>query len=285
MDIRQIDDEIEDLNGIKTLVQTYEEIAATRMQKIKSSVLNTRNFLESLFEIYQHVKFSHDKMIQKLEKKKQEKKEAGEEKAVAVLLTANTGLYGDIIQETYNLFKGNFDGEKTDLAVIGDVGRKLVERDKETLDLNDYKFFDIPDGTSDPSDFSSLISFIVQYDSVDVYHGKFESLLNQVPIKQNVTGDLPESEKKAIEEAQYIFEPSIESIVGYFESEIMASVFEQSILESSLSKYASRMINLDRAVVNIRERINKTEFKRQRVRHRNMNKRQLDLLSSMSLWN
>lgn len=282
MNIKKIDEEIQDLNGMKTLVQTYEEIAATRMQKIKTSVLTTRNFLESLYKIYTHVKFSHNKLIKKLEKK--EKKNT-KERAVAVLLTANTGLYGGIIQGTYKLFAENIGTETTDIAVVGEVGKKLIERDKDKLGITDYKYFEISDGTSDPSDFTNLISFIIQYDSVDVYHGKFGSLLNQIPVKENVTGEMPESERKIVEEAQYIFEPSVESIVKYFESEIMASVFEQSIHESNLSKYASRMINLDRAVVNIKERISKTESRRQKIKHRNMNKRQLDLLSSMALWN
>lgn len=282
MNIKKIDEEIQDLNGMKTLVQTYEEIAATRMQKIKTSVLTTRNFLESLYKIYTHVKFSHNKLIKKLEKK--EKKNT-KERAVAVLLTANTGLYGGIIKGTYKLFAENIGTETTDIAVVGEVGKKLIERDKDKLGITDYKYFEISDGTSDPSDFTNLISFIIQYDSVDVYHGKFGSLLNQIPVKENVTGEMPESERKIVEEAQYIFEPSVESIVKYFESEIMASVFEQSIHESNLSKYASRMINLDRAVVNIKERISKTESRRQKIKHRNMNKRQLDLLSSMALWN
>ncbi|GAG31315.1 unnamed protein product, partial [marine sediment metagenome] len=42
--------------------------------------------------------------------------------------------------------------------------------------------------------------------------------------------------------------------------------------------------NLDRAVVNIDERLTKTQFEWQRARHQNMNKKQLGMMASMSLW-
>jgi len=64
----------------------------------------------------------------------------------------------------------------------------------------------------------------------------------------------------------------------------LAAIFEQAMHESSLSKFASRMINLDRAVVNIDESLVKTNFKWQRARHQNMNKKQLGMMSSMALW-
>lgn len=285
MNVKQIDEQITDLKNIKILVQTYEEIAASRMQRIKASVLLNREFLSSLYKIYQHVKFSYDKRITKMKEKKGVLAKRGGDKSVAVLLTANTGLYGGIIQEVYDLFSDSVAvNTSSDVAVVGDIGRKLVERDKNKLGIKDYQYFEISDGTSDPSDFSNLVSYIVHYDNVDVYHGKFESLLNQIPIKENVTGELPESERRVVEEAEYIFEPSLESIVGFFESEIMASIFEQSIFESSLSKYASRMVNLDKAVVNITNRLERTSFKKQRIKHRDANKSQLDLLSSISLW-
>ena len=154
----------------------------------------------------------------------------------------------------------------------------------ESLGLTGYKYFQISDNASGPDDFVEVVKYVVGYQKVVVYHGQFESLLAQIPTEQIVTGELPESEAKLVEQASYLFEPSLEVIIGYFESEIMASIFEQTIHESSLSKYASRMINLDRAVVNVQENIKKANYDKQKLRHSMMNKKQLGMLASMSLW-
>lgn len=285
---KKIAEEISSLENLQVLVQTYEEIAASRMQKVKASVLNNRDFLSSLFVIYQQVKVSYKKeleRIQKAKKKEKGRKGAGEQgKTVSVLLSANTGLYGDIIRRTFQTFVKGIQGKDTDIVVVGKIGRTMLDASKEKLGITSYKYFDLSDSTSNPEDFSEVISYIVEYETVIVYHGQFESILSQVPIQDTLTGELPEEESKKAEEAAYIFEPSLDKVVDFFESEILASVFEQSLHESSLSKYAARMINLDRAVVNIADNLKKAQFKGKRAHHRLINKKQIGLLSSMSLW-
>ena len=97
---KKIREEITSLQGVHSLVQTYEEIAAIRMQRVKASVLNNRDFLASLFEIYRHVKFSYQKELVQTKAATAVKKLG----TVHVLLSANTGLYGDIIHKTFDLF-------------------------------------------------------------------------------------------------------------------------------------------------------------------------------------
>jgi ATP synthase F1 gamma subunit len=279
--------EIESLESLKLLVQTYEEIAANRMQKVKKSVLNNRDFLASLYKIYQHVKYSYEHELSKLKKKKGT---AGDSvisrngKTLSMLLSANTGLYGDIINRTYRLFVEGLSEGTTDVAVVGKVGRSLIERDKVKLGIDKYKYFELSDDALSADRLASLTSHVVEYEKIVVYHGQFVSVIQQKPIKESVTGDIPQGQAQTVEEARYIFEPSLKDIMKYFESEIMASVFEQTLHESSLSKYASRMINLDKAVVNVQESLAKAHFEKQRMHHRVMNKKQLGVLSSISLW-
>ncbi len=286
---KKIAAEISSLENLKILVQTYEEIAASRMQKVKASVLNNRDFLSSLFVIYQQVKVSYKKELEKIQKARKKAKSKstglGAGKTVSVLLSANTGLYGDIIRRTFHTFAKGIQGKDTDIVVVGKIGKTLLDIAKDSLGITSYKYFELSDSTSNPEDFSEVISYIVEYETVIVYHGQFESILSQVPIKDTLTGELPEEESKKAEEAAYIFEPSLDKVVEFFESEILASVFEQSLHESSLSKFAARMINLDRAVVNISDSLKLAQFNSKRAHHRTINKKQIGLLSSMSLWN
>jgi ATP synthase F1 gamma subunit len=281
---RRIREEITSLITVQNLVQTYEEIAAIRMQRVKASVLNNRDFLSSLLEIYRQVRFSYEKEIKETGAKPIKKRTGG---AVHVLLSANTGLYGDIIHRSFDLFIKGIEGKaaEVDIVVVGRIGRQLFEAVRENLGVSSYKYFDLPDSTSDPSDFVEIVAYIAEYSSVVVYHGQFESILTQKAIKEELSGQLPPSEVSAAEMGNYIFEPSLEKIVGFFESEILASVFEQSMYESSLGKYAARMINLDRAVVNIDRILGIARQDAQKSSHRDANRKQLSLLSSSKLWN
>jgi len=284
---KKIIQEIIDLKSIQTLVQTYEEIAASRMQRVKSSVLTTREFLAGLGEIFAQVQYSYEREIAKL---RNQAKRAEEEailsrngKTVSVLLSANTGLYGDIVRQTFEKFLKGIINTKTDIVVVGRVGRGMFEASKPSVE-GDYKYFDLPDSPATAEDFKKIIEHIVQYEKVVVYHGQFESILSQVPVGESLTGKLAVEQEAAVEEQLYIFEPSLPVVISFFETQILASIFEQSVHESNLSKFASRMINLDRAVVNVGNRITKTDFKRQRAHHHSINKKQRDVLSSMALW-
>lgn len=285
---KQIVEEIKSLENIQVLVQTYEEIAASRMQRVKNSVLNNRVFLEGLGEIYAQVKHSYDEEVTKLKSKAKRKEAASvvarNGKTVSVLLSANTGLYGDIIRSSFELFLKGIQSRETDIVIVGKIGKGMFDAAASRVGSKEYDYFELSDSTSDPEDFAEIIRHIVEYEQVIVYHGKFESILEQVPFEDKLAGEIALEGNVAVEEEHYIFEPSLPAVVSFFESEILAAIFEQSMHESSLSKYASRMINLDRAVVNIDESLKKANFMRQRAHHQNANKKQLGMLASMALW-
>lgn len=85
-------------------------------------------------------------------------------------------------------------------------------------------------------------------------------------------------------EVKYFFEPSLEQILVFFEEEIFSAVFEQAVHESELAKYASRMVTLDKATQNIRNRVKKVDMMRRLISHRTMNKKQQDSLTGVMLW-
>ena len=55
---------------LRTILETYEEIAATRMARIRSSVLASRDFLLEINAIFQQVKSSYKSQIELLMKHK-----------------------------------------------------------------------------------------------------------------------------------------------------------------------------------------------------------------------
>src|SRR3989344_2471466 len=135
MTINQARSEIEGLASIKMLVQTYEEIAAIRMRKIRAAVLQNRDFNAGIQEIFQELITSYRTELNKLMQKHKVKNISAlnllpkNGKTVCVLLSANVGLYGDIIRRTYELFKKQIAAQLTDLVIVGRLGKALFQED------------------------------------------------------------------------------------------------------------------------------------------------------------
>ena len=76
-----INEELEALNSIRDLAQSYEEIAVIRIQKIKDSVLKTREFLTDLSDVFVDLKSSYERELKEL----MERIKKGDNKVLPVL--------------------------------------------------------------------------------------------------------------------------------------------------------------------------------------------------------
>lgn len=307
---QQIVEEIERLFGLKDMVESYEEIAATRMRRIRDSVLQTRDFLSGINDVFHNVQDSYKRELERLLKHKKVLSKgqlaSGQKatflnrngKKVFVLLSANTGLYGGIIRKTFNMFLENIKQEqtssgegKTDIVVIGKLGKAMFEDERINIHA---AFFDFPDNKIDYDIFKKIMEHVLQYETILVFHGQFQTVITQKPIVTNLSGEnLKQSSPNSTPTTsstsptspiRYLFEPSLEKTMAFFEKEIFSSIFEQTLHESELSKFSSRMVVLDQAVDNIRGRISKVEIQKRRLKHSKENKKQLSRLSGMSLW-
>lgn len=285
---KEVLSEIERLGSISTMVQAYEEIAAMRMRKIRDSVLQTRDFLTGITEVFREVQASYKKEVERLMHKKRIKDPSKMSfiqrngKTITIFISANTGLYGDIVKKTFYMFLDEIKKEKTDIAIVGRLGKSLFD---EAMPNKSVQFFESPDGFVDREAVKKVAEFLVQYEKIIVYYGQFENVVNQVPTRAVISDtELAASNTEKGEELRYLFEPSLERIMEFFESEIFASIFEQTMHESHLAKFASRMVTLDKALENIKQELKKVQFQKRVIHHRSVNKKQLDAISGMSLW-
>lgn len=294
---QQISSEIELLLGLGGLVEAYQQIAASRMRRIREAVVSKRDFLQEIAQIFQQVKASYEKEIVKL---MQEKKILrGEEvtkltllqrngRTAYVLLTANTGLYGDVVRKTTDLF---FDYQRRgdgDPVIIGRFGRALFEH---TFPQVEYTYFDFPDNKIELEHFSWIAEHLIRYKRIFVFHGQFKNIVSQEPVVSSVSGDeltIPgqeEQEKiKEEERLDFLFEPTLEDVMVFFENEIVALILEQAVFEGQLAKFASRMWIMEKAQENIEKGLEKMQSLKRLVKHREDNKKQQEVISGRSLW-
>ena len=272
------------LASMKEVVESYEEIAAMRMRKVKKSVLQNRDFFKGLNNIYNRVIFTYKNYLKKLTKSHGKKLEMiinTNGKTLSILISANTGLYGAITKKTFNLFIENVVRSDTDLVIIGRLGKAMYDSYGYK---KAYKYFDVSDTTIEEGSLAEVLNYILSYTNIIVYHGSFKSVLDQQAVRTYVTGEALESFSEESTQIDSIIEPTVEEVTQFFEHQILSSIFEQTLYESSLSKYASRMVSLDLANENINELIMRTNFKILKQKHRDLDSKQLGTLGGLKLW-
>lgn len=284
---KALESEIQNLEGLNSMIQAYEEIAANRIMHSRESVLVNRQYIEELNEIFKEVISSYKKEADSLLKNKKSK-DSNEVtfmnkngKTLYLLISANAGLYGNLVKNTFDLFAQNTDDPNSDRAIIGKLGLSLWQQSRNP---NKYFYFDFPDQSVDDESLKKVLDFIVSYQKIIVFYGKFQNLVTQEATYSDISGNTLPTESSTHPYIKYFFEPSLGRVLEFFEKQIFASIFEQTVRESQLAKIASRLKTLDQATVNINKRLNLVTSEKNRTFHRQQNKKQLETFTSRVLW-
>lgn len=280
--IQKVISELSGLQNLRFLIETYEIIAATLIRQIRHSVLQNREFHEGLTGIFLEVKQAYLRELERAGRRPMPLPLFAQKngKAAYMMLSVNSGLYGDITGKVFRDFMQEFHPVAMEAVIVGKVGASLFE---DTLPGVPYTYFDFPDTKFDPEGLRSITKYLNEFEEVVVFHGEFKTLFLQRPARSHVTGDLALMTGIS-QEVRYLFEPKLETIVAFFETEIFASLLEQVFHESRLSKVASRMMLLDGATSNIGFAESALLRHKQKLQHMLFNRKQLDAISGASLW-
>ena len=279
-----IQSDIDLINALKTVTQVYQEIAVMKMQNVRGSVLITRDYLSKLSEIFHDVKRSYNKELKKLlEKEKKKTTHLQKEKKLSILLSPNTKLYGSIVYKVVRHFIEDVKRNDDDITIIGRLGRELFIQEEMT---RQYTYFEISDSDIRMDDLRAIISHIASYDKINVYYPKFENIINQTSSTSNISGDdqIIQGENLNYRERAYLFEPNLETILTYFKTQMISSLFKQTVHESQLARFASRIRAMEEALDNINDRSKELYAEQNKIHKQIENKKQRERLSGISLW-
>lgn len=262
--IKVISTEVSETLEIEGLVEVYEEMAASEMQKIRSGVLNARNFFERLANLSNEVGVDL------------EKAGLGRSGDVAVFVSSQTGLYGDIIDKIFvDFMKFVNENPKAERIVFGKLGDNMMK----TLASNiSYKYFDLVDEEIDEKSLPEVLSTLVGYKQIHLFYGKFNNIVNQETWTSTISGKtLGDVQPQNIDIKQflYLYEPNVETVSKIFTEQIAGSVFNQLIKESRLAKFASRLMYLDNAIEKCNEKITSLSLEKSKSRKRMVERKQL----------
>lgn len=284
-----IKEEFELVETLKMLAQSYEEISVIKMQRVRSSVLSTRDFLDDLSKVFSDVKTSYQQELTELLTKKKKRTLnpldflSKKRKTAAVLLSSNTKLYGDIVMRVFNLFIEDIKKNNFDIVIIGRHGKALFD---QANIRRRYAFFDLPDTGVDIENLKPIFNLLIDYERVYVYYGLFNNVVVQTPTVRNISGEQTLT-SKAFEKQKithYIFEPSLEKIFNFFRNQVLVALFKQTVHESELSRLASRIKAMEDALSNIEQTQKFLVGEQRKVTKLIDSKKQLETFSGIGLW-
>lgn len=227
------------INGTNTLVNltgVFEGIASMRIAQIKSQVLQSQNYFDRLWQMYSQIAIggsfgfgrnkTEDEVI---------------DKELFIVITAEGGFSGDIDQKIISWMLEHYDKQKNEIVVIGHHGAiQLAQRG-----VSFKKYFKLPT-KDDNINVAPIIKEVQKYTSTIVFYQTYVSLSVQDVKKISLSKAVEDQGKDAkktseiINEATYIFEPSVFEVINHLERSMMKIALTQVILESKLAQYASR---------------------------------------------
>ncbi len=279
--------ELNELNVLRIITQVYSQVASYWMKRTADSVISSRDYLAEMNTVFLTAFASYAEELHRLSQSRKFFKKgkitflAHNGKKVAVFMAANSGFYGDILKKTFDLFMKEVRENNYEVTIVGKQGVALFLSEEPN---HPYTFFDLSDERIDQNQVVDLVRHLVQYDEIRIYHGKFINFLTQEPTVFLIPSDPYPNLKEGEKKQKFLFEPNIESILVFFEKQIFTSIFEQTIRESQLAKFGSRLQVMDRSGENIKGRIHHLQEDHLRYIHQEANKKQLARYSSMALW-
>ncbi len=236
MTIKEIEEALEEGEGLKTIAQAYSEIANLKIKRIRGLVERNRYFFQEISKVYSLIK----KLAE--ERKVSYKKPKS---IVSVILTSNYRFYGSINSDLIKFFIATTQKLNTDIILLG---KAAVDYFKANHVFKNYQQILLKDDQPNATELTELINLINPYNQVLIFHSRLKSLLTQKSVVTDITATstpLPHLEGK--EEFRFIFEPELSKILAFFDSQILTLSLESTFLESELSRTASRFVSMDSA--------------------------------------
>lgn len=264
---------------VKNIVNTYQEIANLRMKQIREKVLKNREFFRELLNTYQKIKLAYIFSLKRGLKEKEVFSRRTQKENVTVFLSANKFFYGALVLNIWKEVEKYLEKRMADLVVVGKTGKYLAERSGWGHKMY---YFELDDIKPEEEKIGAIIEFIKSYKKIIVFNGKYKGALVQKPAISDISGE-PPFEKEVEEVKAYLFEPSPEAVLDFFETEIMAVLFHQTILEHQLARYASRVMAMYQATERAKILEKKLIALKNKLEKQKFNKEQIEYFGSLKL--
>ena len=258
--LNQINIRLGDIVGFRALLETYEDLAAQKMQEIRGEIYGHREYAGVLMLMSRELRDDIVSVVKNKEKQR-----------AALFISSDKGMYGKAFDNLGMRFAQFLKENSIDAYVVGQVGAEMMR----AMGV-EAKYTEI---ATDTESVARLWASLGEYQEINIFYLKYDSLAKQSVDIQRISGDLipREAEKYEYDDKirlKYIYEPTVAGVVDVFAKEVLVFLSEQTMKESDLAKHAARLMYLDGCLQKNGEDLKETMRQRMVLRKMRANKRQ-----------
>jgi len=241
--------EIEQIAALETITGAYSEIAALRIDNIKSAFEQNSLYYEEISQIYHLVK------------------------RIANSKESHTEQLADTMIKDARI-------QKAECMIIGAMGISYA-RSMGGASPFISMAFSLDEPT--PEEIYQFLGLSLRYKRIFVYYPKYISMLKQMIDRIDITHS-PESNSQVPPDIKYIFEPELPQILSFFEQQVRYLLFARVLLETNLSRTATRLITMDTAERDAKGLLKKLYMQERRERRSKINANLVAVSGQLKKW-
>ena len=283
---RDIRRRIKSVKNTAQITKAMQMVASSKMRKAQLAALAGRPYVTLMNEVLAAVSAGAGDFRHPLLERREVKKRA------ILLVATDKGLCGAL---NSNLFREaiKFDKDTTVYVCAGKKGAQFIHRTKRQLSA-EFSYKDTPQFAEARavSRFAQDLFLKGEVDCVDVVFTNFINTLSQKPearqllpigkieaLEAELTGEHRSSELQR-SEAEYLFEPNAEAVLGSLLPHYVNFQMYQIMLEAKASEHSSRMVAMKNATDNATQLIKDLTLEYNKLRQTNITKELLEITTA-----
>jgi F-type H+-transporting ATPase subunit gamma len=247
---------ISSVKTIRQVTSAMKMVSAARLKKAQDAILQIRPYAEKLSGLLSSLSSALDNNADSAYTVQR-----NPDKVLVVLISSNRGLCGGFnsyitkigIQLAKSKYKNQLNSGNLDFMVIGKQGGKILRSYQLKIQEEKNSLFDHLDFDHVSEEVQAIMAAFVtgKYDRVELVYNKFVNAAVQELVTEQFLPVLPAvSDKKELNNTDYIFEPSLASIVEELIPRSLKIQFYKALLDSHAAEHGARMTAMHKATDN-----------------------------------
>jgi ATP synthase F1 gamma subunit len=246
--LTELQENLESLETAQFVTTVLRDISANRLQAIRAAFEKNSAFYKEMRDLDILVQTYALKKHPERMKKRSERKDS----TVFAALTSNKRFFGTLNRDVMSRFIDRLKNDREIKGiVIGQTGKTIIEG---TEYASRCTFVEFEDDTPTSEEVLSLIKSLSEYTKVYMLYPTFIN-----PFRQEV-GLIDITHKPAVSTVSnitvdYIFEPDVDKLLEFFETQVRFILFNRVVLDTRLAQIGARLTKMQHAREEAKQRV------------------------------
>jgi len=281
--LKEIRTRISSVEKTKQVTAAMKMVSAAKLKKAQDAIVQIRPYADKLQEILGSLSGSLSDSEENIY--------GGERKADKILLvaiTSNKGLCGafnsNVFKRVNELVRGVYSKQKAEgklkILAIGKQGFKDLSKVQDVIGHHNELFDDMNFENTSAIASSIMEEYVAgEYDRVELIYNRFKNAGVQILTNEQFLPVLTEKADDSSTQADYIFEPGKETIVGELIPKSLKTQFFGAMLDSVASEHGARMTSMHKATDNASDLIQDLKLHYNQARQASITNEILEIVS------